>query len=130
MNDWFLLALMSLTTYRLTRLVVADDFPPILWIRDRMVGGIRYATEDEQRVFKETDRLKPDTNGDLCIEVFRRRWVPAWLSKLISCSWCASGWLSIGVVGASDAWADVPVPGLWMGAVWALGALLAAQEWA
>ncbi len=33
---WFLFVLLSLATFRATRLVVHDDFPPIRWARDRI----------------------------------------------------------------------------------------------
>lgn len=48
MSAWLLLVLLSTATYRLTRLVVTDDFPPILWMRDRLVGGWRALTEAEE----------------------------------------------------------------------------------
>jgi hypothetical protein len=45
MNPWLFLVLlpaMALTTYRLTRLLVADTFPPVLWLRDRpLAAGVR-----------------------------------------------------------------------------------------
>jgi hypothetical protein len=129
MNDGLLLVVMSLGSYRLTRLVVTDDFPPVLWVRDRLVGGWRVATETEQKVLKESGSLSKAANGDLLRETHRAKWVPGWLASLLSCSWCASGWVSAGVVGGSAATIGVPAPALMWFAVWALSALVAAQEW-
>ncbi len=36
MRAWLILVLLSLATFRATRLVVRDDFPPIKWARDRI----------------------------------------------------------------------------------------------
>jgi hypothetical protein len=62
--------------------------------------------------------------------VKRWRWVPEWIAELISCSWCASGWVAAGVTAGVWAVVGLPVPVLAWPAVWALGGLLAAQEWA
>ena len=51
MNTALLLIVMSLATYRLTRLVVADTFPPVLWLRDRLAGGWRPLTAKEQEQY-------------------------------------------------------------------------------
>lgn len=69
-----------------------------------------------------------DSDGEPLIKIKPWEWVPAWLSELVSCPWCASGWLSLGVVAASDAVLGVPSPVLMWGGVWALGAILAAQD--
>lgn len=39
METWLLLLVMALATYRGTKLIVEDTFPPVLWLRDRLVGG-------------------------------------------------------------------------------------------
>jgi len=130
MDDGLLLVVMSLGSYILTWLVVTSDFPPVLWVRDRLVGGWRVATETEQKVLKGSGALAKAANGDLIRETHRAGWVPDWLASLLSCSWCASGWISAGVVGGSVATVGVPAPVLVWPAVWALSALVAAQEWA
>lgn len=105
-----LLLVMALATYRLTRLVVEDDFPPVLWVRHRLAGGWSGPDED--------------------VPVYRARWVPQWLADLVSCPWCASGWVALGVTGGVWAVDSMPVPGLVWLAVWAGGALIASQDWA
>lgn len=128
--DWFTLVVLSLTTYRATRLVTTDDFPPILWLRDRLVGDWREPTDRETEQGTGRWETAKDADGRPLIRHPRWRWAPGWLSDLLSCPWCASGWLSMGVVGLTDAFVSVPVPVLAWGAVWALSALLASQAWA
>jgi hypothetical protein len=135
METWLLLLVMSLATYRLTRLLVADTFPPVLWLRDRLVGGWRPLTEPEQEIvarqpggnhpfpLTEVDGVQQRWNT-------RRRWSPFWLAELLSCPWCASGWVALAVTGGVWASVGLPVPLLVWPAVWAVGALIAAQEWA
>lgn len=96
-NLFFLFLLMSLTVYRLTRLVVRDTFPPILWIRKRLVGD-------------ETEEVLPSWS-----------WTPTWVSDLLSCPYCASGWISLGTMLIVDAYTSLPLPILWWFAIWAGG---------
>ncbi|WP_328436890.1 DUF1360 domain-containing protein [Streptomyces sp. NBC_00444] len=137
METWLLLIVMSLAVYRLTRLVVADTFPPVLWLRDRLVGGWRPLTEPEQEALDERIR----TGGPLLWEwqeiegerhryLRRVRWSSYWLAELLSCPWCASGWVALAVTAGVWATVGLAVPLLVWPAVWAVGALIAAQEWA
>ena len=130
MDTWLLLVLMSLAVYRLTRLTVEDTFPPVLWVRDRLAGGWRPLAGGE--AFRDDDLSYQLIDGDPHRYVERWRWVPQWLADLLSCPFCASGWIAVGVTGGVWAWLSPSVPLvllLWV-AAWALGGLLAAQEWA
>jgi hypothetical protein len=145
MNPWLFLVLllpMALTTYRLTRLIVEDTFPPVLWLRDRLVGGWRPLTSKESEshplpVMEEGQSATTAWLGGLTVidgqmnrYVTRARWVPYWLADLLSCPFCASGWIGAGVVaGAWFAPAGLSVPVLCWFSAWALGGILAAQEW-
>lgn len=140
METWLLLLVMSLATYRLTRLVVSDTFPPVLWLRDRLAGGWRDLTTEEQRLLfggvlpgdKAAELRKAwsvNTEGEQRY-LHRWRWVPQWIADLISCPWCASGWVALGVTAGVWAVAGLAMPLLVWPAVWAAGALIAAQEWA
>jgi hypothetical protein len=145
MSIWLLLIVMSLAVYRLTKLVVEDTFPPVLWLRDRLAGGWRPLS------LKESERYAIDvasvtegpvaaphpelgalmrTDGEVSRFVRRSRFSPYWLAELISCPWCASGWVALAVTAGTWATVGLPVPLLVWPAVWAAGALLAAQEWA
>jgi hypothetical protein len=98
----WLLLLVTLVSYRLTRLVVDDAFPPVAWVRNRLTGA---------------------ESG-----VARWRLVPEWVGDLVSCSWCASVWVSAGVTGLTAAWTSVPLPLLVWGAAAAGAAWLAHLE--
>ena len=140
METWLLLLVMSLATYRGTKLVVEDTFPPVLWLRDRLAGGWRpltlaeheryvAASSSAQAVLRETWSYDPD--DDLKQRYVRREaWSPHWMAEMLSCPWCASGWIAGGVTVATWATVGLPVPLLVWPAVWAAGALIAAQEWA
>lgn len=135
METWLLLIVMSLAVYRGTRLVVADTFPPVLWLRDRLAGGWRPTTEQEREiVFRQPDGTQPfplmEIDGVEQRWVQRWKWSPFWLAELISCPWCASGWVALAVTAGTWAWVGLPVPVLVWLAVWAVGALIAGQEWA
>lgn len=143
MTPWLLLVLMSLATYRLTRLLVDDTFPPVLWLRDRAVGGWRPLTEKEQHTqalpaLAEGQRVVTAqlgglmmVEGELHRYVDRSERVPFFFAGLLSCPYCASGWVAMAVAAGVWWWLGLAVPLLvllWL-AAWALGGLLAAQEW-
>lgn len=143
MPVWLLLIVISLAVYRLTRLIVKDTFPPVLWTRDRFVGGWRPLTEAEWRYVRSRGRDNPldllagerpmfdvrDIDGVTNRWVEKWSWVPDWLSDLLSCAWCASGWVSLAVVVAVAFTVGVPAPVLVWPAVWGAGSLIAAQKW-
>lgn len=131
MSDWFLLVLMSLSAYRLTRLVVTDTFPPVLWLRDRLAGGWRPLSQAEVDINPWPKNWSVDDTGDEPIRYVQRAgWSPQWLADLLSCTWCASGWVSLGVVGGTSFFIEVMVPALYWFAVWGVASVLAAQPWA
>ena len=107
MSEWLLFVLLVAATFRLTRLVVKDDFPPIDWARRK----IRYARPVVSTI---------DSDG---IDRGRNRWW--WLGELVSCHWCASAYIAAGTVGLTLVWASLPLPVLWWLAVWAGAALTA-----
>lgn len=148
MPVWLLITVLVLGAYRLTRVIVKDDFPPVLWIRDRLVGGWRPLTEKEWETVRRHGRdnsydllkgerppfvLKDVDHGAGPVAsrwVDRWSWVPQWLADLLSCSWCASGWVSLGLVTGAALTVGVPAPVLVWPAVWAAASLIAARKWA
>jgi hypothetical protein len=138
METWLLLLVMSLAVYRGTRLVVEDTFPPVLWLRDRLAGGWRPLTSTEERTLSvvpgdKVVELRRAWSVDVEGEnryVYRWRWVPQWIADLISCPFCASGWIALVVTAGTWALVGLPVPVLVWLAVWAVGGLIAGQEWA
>lgn len=122
MDLWLLIVLMSVATYRITRLVTTDTLPPALWVRDRLAGGWREAEEHET--------AEEVVHGVPSLYKKRVRWSPYWLGKLITCNWCASAYVAAGVVGAVWAVDGLPMPVLMWFAVWGTGAVIASQDWA
>jgi hypothetical protein len=101
MSVWLWLVLLSLATFRLTRLVTRDDFPPILWARWRL------------------QHAKPSITK---VDGTQDYW---WLGELVSCPWCASAYISGALVGGVTVWYGMPAPLLVWLSVWGAGALIA-----
>lgn len=116
-----------IAVYRLTRLGVKDDFPPILWLRDRLAGGWRPLTPKEQG---EKWQDEQDIGGVRSRYVHRATWSPYWLAELVSCPWCLSGWISGAVTALLDLNQSLPDPVLFGFGVWGGAALLASRKWA
>lgn len=125
MDTWLLLIVMSLATYRITRLITKDSFPPVRLVRDRLAGDYREQEEHDRHI--PVHHTADD--GTPWVLVERAEWSPYWLAELVSCPWCASGWVSMGVTTAVALTVGLPAPLLAWPAVWAAGALLAAQRW-
>lgn len=133
-----MLVLMVLTAYRATRLVTRDDFPPLLWLRDRLAGGWRDLTAPERRTLfglEQDKRAELRRTWSVNTEGTQRyvyRWhrVPDWLAELYGCPWCVSAYVSGALTLAVDLSVGLPVPWLVGPAVWAGAALLASRGWA
>jgi hypothetical protein len=96
---WLALTIAALAAYRLTRLIVEDDFPPVAWLREKWLG--RWPASDtvfDPSVVVETG----DGEGRAGrVDVV---WVPAlgdWvarqphpLGELIACYWCLGFWVA------------------------------------
>lgn len=142
MPVWLLITCMVLANYRAARLISKDDFPPILWLRDRLAGGWRPLTTREQETYPVavSDSEYPVSHprlgslirldGEVNRYVRRSRWSPYWLAELMSCPWCISGWLGAALTAGVAFTIGVPAPWLVWGAVWGASALLASRKWA
>lgn len=104
---------MVFATYRLTRLVVHDDFPPVQWVRDRLTEG-------------PAGLVTLPRGGTGVIP--RWRWVPSWVGDLVTCHWCASAWCAAIVVLGTLPWASIPLPVLTWAAVAGLAPLVSHVE--
>jgi uncharacterized protein DUF1360 len=129
---YFTAVVLALAVARLTRLVVKDTFPPVLWARDRLAGGWRPLTgaewEDLRKSGREKYRPTQAIDGIENRYVTRVKWSPFWLAELITCPWCASGWITGGLTLATDVTVGLPVPWLTGLATWSVGAWLAAKS--
>jgi hypothetical protein len=126
-------ALLSACAYRLTRLVVKDTFPPVLWLRDRLAGGWRPLTDGEWREIRsgKGESLKPfEVIKDVQNRwITRAKWSPDWLAELITCPWCASAYVSGALTGITDCVIGIQWPWLVGIAVWAVAAPVTARDW-
>lgn len=82
-----LTVVLGLTSYRLTRLITTDTFPP--------VQGFR------RWVRRRTARAEDD----------------GWQYELITCPWCMGAWISGALVLITDLFVSVPYPWLMWGVV-------------
>lgn len=126
---WLLLIVLSLAAYRLTRLAVKDTFPPILRVRCAiMLRGMPFKEAWENgchAVLMRGGKLD-QAKYDRALTLYRPSW--EWLADLVTCHWCASGWISLGLVLGTAWWYSLPAPVLIWFAVWAAGAWLANVE--
>lgn len=103
MNLTLTVVLLVIATWRATRLVVEDDFPPIARVRDFVV---RHA---------EIHETVSTALGTKTVTLTTLRWY----GELISCPWCVSVWLAAG--GTFLVWltrdGGLPLPFLVFGAV-------------
>jgi hypothetical protein len=136
MPVWLLLIVLVLGSYRITRLVTRDDFPPVLWVRDKLAGGWRPLTTKEQESVYTVEPLEPRPWSSQVIDGVEHRYVkrwtrsPWWVADLISCPWCVSAYVSLVLVWTAALTVGVPDPTFVWFAVWGASALLASKEWA
>lgn len=119
MSLWLLFVLMALATARLTRVVVKDDFPPAYWLRSKIVYARPPIVQRTKAPTQDRKRWVNDPSQDK-LEFW-------WLGALCSCAWCASAYVSGGIVFAVCALHGLPLPLLIWAAVWGAGATLAAK---
>jgi hypothetical protein len=105
MAFWILLLLMCFANFRITRLIVKDDFPPILWIRNKIID------------FKP-DHIIKDRDDD------QQYYVHWWGGSLITCGWCAGGWTSGAMVLVIWFLHGMPLPILIWFAIWGVSSIL------
>lgn len=154
MHDVLVVALLVLSSWRATRLITKDTFPPLLAARDRLAGGWRPLTQQEWEAIRSTaaksnrDLARTDRPKSVPVSaarmyaplqaidgvenryLTRAPWSPFWLAELVSCGWCASGWVSGALTAATALATSLPDPWLVGPAVWAGAALLSTREWA
>lgn len=109
---WLTVLLIFLVTYRVTRLVIKDEFPPIGVPRSWVL--VYWNPTDEEKI----DRMAAGRPEPL----------PHWgafgrtLRYLFDCPWCMSVWVGAGVVYVFTRFTDVPLPwATWIAAAAATG---------
>ncbi len=99
------LVVLALATFRVTRLVTRDDFPPIHWARTRIQGA------------RSSVMVRAADGSD-------SHWRYWWLGELVTCPWCASAYVSGALVAFVWFVRGMPLPVLCWLAVWGAGATL------
>jgi|SRR5882757_1983203 len=105
MPFWLLFTLMSFANFRITRLIVKDDFPPILWVRNKIID------------FRADHIVKDREDGQSYLE----HW---WGGALVSCCWCSSAYSSGAMVAIIWFLHGMPLPIMVWFAVWGTSAYL------
>lgn len=117
-----MLVVLSLATFRLTRLVVRDDFPPIAWAREKIQRA-------RPPVAQRSMVVRWDGNGSFNLEFYDEQssehWRFWWLGELLSCYWCASAYVAGALTALATLTVSVPTPWLMWLATWGAGAVLA-----
>jgi hypothetical protein len=117
-NLWLEFVILSLATFRLTRLITKDDFPPIFYAR-------RWVQSRRPAEWRRPARVGVRGAGPDALfgeEPYADYW---WFGELVSCAWCASAYVSGALVLFVWLLHGLPLPLLWWFAVWGAGAFLA-----
>lgn len=122
MPYWLTFALLAFASFRLTRLIVKDDFPPIAAFRS-YIQRARPAVRKQGLAVRASNGHveRYDLDGGDPNEDPWRWW---WAGELVSCHWCVSAYVAAGAVACVDITAGVPMPVLWAFATWGAAAVL------
>lgn len=104
----FFLILTALAVYRATRLVVDDEFPPVRAARDWVTG-------------LHARRLRPEPSRSGYATRLRGAGLTEALADLVTCRYCASGWVALVATVAVDRGGQLEL-GWLLGALWWFGA--------
>ena len=107
MSFGWLFIVMSLTSYRVARFIVDDQFPPMKWLRGKLTGPYAAPLDEPER---QTTK------------------VPYWLAYLFTCPWCMTVWTAGLVTLLVAVTVGVPAPLLVWLAVAAVAALISHLE--
>jgi hypothetical protein len=114
MTPALVFALMSLATYRLTRLVTRDtilDKPREFFFDHFPPSGERAAVK------VDWDEWANRPAGGAFMVPRKEPGKVSTLGQLVECHWCVSVWMTGFVVGAALPLVSLPLPALWFGAV-------------
>lgn len=82
-SPWVAIVL-ALASFRLTRFIGWDDFPPLVAARDWLTGA--------HTVSKGTNEARTGQSSDVVTYDIAFRWW--WLDKLLGCAYCLGAWVS------------------------------------
>jgi hypothetical protein len=107
---WLTVIIIFLVTFRVTRFIIKDSFPPFAVPRDYILNW--WEPDDDWLVDKNPlgEYKHPDAR-------------PHWgrfgrtLRYLFTCPWCMSIWIGAGTVASFDYYVSVPLPwAIWLAA--------------
>lgn len=107
MSFGWLFILMSLSSYRIARFIVDDQFPPMKWLREKFTGPYAAPLDSLER---------------------QQTRIPYWLAYLFTCPWCMTVWTAGLVTLLVAVTVGVPAPLLVWLAVAAAAALISHLE--
>lgn len=155
MSDVVTALIVVFAAYRITRLIIRDDFPPVANVRNRIlarhptISNRYYGSEVDDPRAKHThvdldgrtipvtisDGDSPyvlDLDGNLYAEGDHPTWQPdedTTIGTLITCVWCAGFWVSTLTVLTVWAGTRYPLPAVgWWAAPFALSAVVVAAD--
>lgn len=103
--------ILACVTARITRLVIKDTFPTLVWIREKLIGKLEERPDGTYLQVKKG--IFPSDGA---------------MAKLLDCPWCASFWVSFPVVIVSDQFITLEAPVLIFIAQWFIASYLLAIE--
>ena len=111
MAAWEIYLIIALVTYRATRFLIQDTWPPIKWPRDQILNWLDPLDEDWLTAWfmkhEGTERPKPHLGA-----------LGRTLRYLGTCPWCMSVWVGALLVYVFTLYTSVPLPV----AAWAVAA--------
>lgn len=111
------LIISALAVFRLAVFIGEDAFPPIAWLREKILA--RWPSEDTRFTVTEVDQDIEDKawyiagTGREVIQVEAGQWIaltPSKWSKVITCVWCSSMWIAGGAFALDYHYPQVWVP--------------------
>lgn len=114
-TDWLVFLVDALAAYRITRLIVADGFPPVKRLREWLLrrwpaddtrywpSEVEWDTDNEQHHLVASGRqvvaYVDETDGELFVPLDGH-----WFGDLITCYLCAGTYVAVGAVVARIHW--------------------------
>lgn len=151
---WLRLLVDAAAVWRITRIVVADTFPPIRWVRDKITaantktvdvfgmvppplptmlvqdepGALAYAAKTGEPFVVQGHEAEWQARQPQVRAVVGTRQVPGALAELVNCPHCASVWVAAAVI-AAESWAPTGFALVALGAAFsALAGLIVRAE--
>lgn len=108
MTDAFLFVLLTLSSYRLWRIVGKDEWPPSRRLRERIEAKVAHHA-GQQSIFETGART---SRADYLAFRSHRRSHTFWdeLQTMLTCSWCLGTWTAGAVVVIVAQIYSVPIP--------------------